>query len=175
MTGNIPGNPTMPLHYVEVAGHEFHQRIPGIIAYTAMNSRGLREFRRFCEHYAMAIVVWSGSEREVIVCQRGMNWNEFTSVCGIGAWEVLGTAENLDRLTRNVGVVNWHEPIACSVHVRGSGAGREKIVAAKKFADPEVGEWTELQIAYREAVRDGELKKATDLLLKLARNKKEKA
>lgn len=172
MRANVPGNPTMPLHWVEVAGREFHKRVPGIIAYTKMNARSLREFRRFCEHYNMAIVVWLGSEREVVVCERGMNWNEFTSVCGIGAWEVLGSEDNLNRLTENVCIERWHEPIACSVHVRGSGAGPEKVVAKKDFKDPEPCEWTETHNAMRDAHRNGDTDTVGKTLPKLAINSK---
>jgi hypothetical protein len=177
---NVPGNRVKPLHTlrVEVGGKTFagRQRFPGGIYYVRQCAKWIRAFRRFCEHNGMGVVVHDGfGGREMIVCSPGTSWDGLESVCGVGAWEVIGCEEKLDELSRHPMLVTWHPVIGCSVHTRGAGAGPEKVRVAKKHKDPKEGAWTTAHNAYREHVRMGRLAEAAEALLGLAENKRERA
>lgn len=177
---NVPGNQVRPLHTltIEVGGRTYQsrERFEGVIVYVRQCAKWIRAFRRFCEHSGMGVVVADGfGGREMIVCTVGMVWDEMESVCGVGAWEVIGTAEKLDELTRHPMLLNWHPVIGCSVGSRGAGAGAEKVKTRVKHKDPEPGAWTVAHNACREHVRHGRLTEAADALLRLAENKRGRA
>jgi hypothetical protein len=177
---NVPGNVVRPLHTLKIVyrGQEFttRERLDGMIIYVRQCAKWIRALRRFCEHNAMGVVVGDGfGGREMVVCTLGMVWDEMDSVCGVGAWEVVGMPQKLDELSRHPMLLTWHPVIGCHVHMRGAGAGPEKVKTRVKHKDPVAGAWAVAHNACREHVRNGRLTAAADVLLELAENKRERA
>lgn len=167
----------MPLHTISVCGRDRHERFPGAIVYVRQCAKWIRAFRRFCELNHMAVVIKANenSGKQVVVCKPGICWEDMESTLTVGAWEVLGSPEHLDALTRHPLVMEWHPVLALKVPVQGSGAGPDKIITRKKHKDPVVCRATELDAEYRVAIRDGEYERAKTVLGLLGRNKKERA
>lgn len=167
---NVPGNIVNPLHTVTIGGKRSHERFPGAIVYVRQCAKWMRAFRRFCEQHNMGIVVRTDGGKELLVCEPGMDWDGVETVCTVGAWEVIGTGEDLQELTVHPMLSSWHPVIGCSVRTSGAGAGTVKERKFPKAKEPNESEWTRIHNAYRDAVRNGNTKRADELLAELGAN-----